>query len=614
MGFTIFGRLRGYLCEDCDEALEGVVIRFYETDVQDVADRVAADPKETAVFVELPDQTRAARLLAEATVAADGSYKAILPDSYNGQALDVDLYCANVPRQKPPKTLPEPIQLHLTTLQPRWRQTGDGAVAAYEYSVPARIWCGIRARLGAWVVCGTVTDCDSQAPIVGLVVKAFDVDWLQDDILGSDTTDSAGHYRIDYNAEDFRRTPFSPSFNLELFAGPDLYFQVETPSGAPVLVEPRSEGRTPARENSGPCKCVDLCVTGGPDGGVIPTIPMFTKVGSYRVDTSYGEFTAGGTTTAGDLAFTGNIPLIGIMPDPLSPDPIEYRFLVGGSPVLDTQMEPTIIGELQYFAWHATSSVWLVRSANFWANRPGTTVSIPQNGGPDLIVDVNTPVKPSGWIEAPRTNGLVPSGPGRFIPNGNLALLRTTSYTNEFFDLTATAPPVGAGDSVPAAQRSAAPTFSIAFEARNVGTVGLVGSGSLATIAFSNLKDKYTRHPYWAGGDVETTGVSSLGIAEMVTSGGCAELEDTIHVLYTAYHPYVGQPTIYFDGNPILPATMSPAVSGGEAVSVPGGDIVDISTLAKCAYIVWLSVPLRLTSGYGSLGWVVYDHIAFCKA
>jgi hypothetical protein len=614
VSFTIFGRLRGYLCDDCDEALEGVVVRFYATDAPDISDRAVADPKETAVFVDVADEARAARLLAEATVAADGSYRATFPESYEGRAVDVDLYCGNVPRWKPPKKVPEPIQLHLTTLQPRWRQTEEGAVAAYEYAVPARIWCGIRARLGAWVVCGTVTDCQSEAPIAGVVVKAFDADWLQDDALGSDTTDSAGHYRIDYNAEDFRRTPFSPNFNLELFAGPDLYFRVETSTGSPLLVEPRAEGRTPARENSGPCKCVHLCLTGGVVPDVIPTIPMFTKVGSYRIDPLDAHFTAAGTTTVGDLAFTGDIPLIGIMPDPLSPDAIEYRFLVDGTPFSDTQMGPTMIGELQYFAWNPIISAWVLRSVDFWANQPGAAVSIPQNAGPDLVIDVNAAVKAGGWIEAPRTDGLVPGGPGRFIPNGTLALLRTTSYTNEAFDMSASTPtPLDAGDSVPAAQRSTMPTFTIAFEARKLGTVALVGSDSLATIAFSNLQDTYTRHPYWAGSDVTTTGVASLGIAEMATSGGCAELGDTIHVLYTAYHPYVGQPTITFDGNPILPAAISPSVVGGEAVSQPGGDLVDISLLAKCAYILWLSVPLRLTGGYGWLGLVVQDHIAFCK-
>ena len=235
------------------------------------------------------------------------------------------------------------------------------------------------------------------------------------------------------------------------------------------------------------------------------------------------------------------------------------------------------------------------------------------NGGPDLAVRVNATVDAAGWIAAPRVNGLVPGGPGRFIPNGTLAHLDTTKYTDEEFDLTMASPPLQAGDSVPVAQRSTMPLFGITFEARKVTVHTSVGTNTLATIAFSNLTERYQRHPYWADETVTTVGVASLGIAEMATAGGCAEMGDTIHVLYTAYHPYVGQPSVYLEGNPILPPAITPSTTAGQAASASGGDIIDISLLAKCAYILWLDVPLRLTSGSGSLGLVLQDHIAFCK-
>lgn len=622
MTYTIQGRMCGYLCDDCSELLEGVTVRLYGSAANDVVGRAAADPKDT---MELLDEaavaSRAARLLGEATIGADGRFTLTLPDQgYDGGPFDIDLYCATVPHAKPPKRTPTPLQLHVTTLQPRWRETDGGYVAAFDYCVPARVWCAVRARLGAWTICGHVVVCETRQPIAGVTVKAFDVDWIQDDPLGDGITDAAGHFRIDYTVGDFTRTPFSPSINIELVGGPDLYFRVEGPGGTPLLVEPRSKGRTPGRQNVGPCTCVELCVTGDVPPQTVPTIPLFTKVGMYRIDPLFGEFTPAGTTTVGDQAFTGDIPLVGIMPDPLSPDAVEYRFLVAqlpgpSNPVDAAHLAATVIGELEYFAWDTVLSAWVVRSVDFWANNPGATVSIPQSGGPPLVVSVNTAVKPGGWIEAPRTNGLVPGGPGRFIPNGTLAMLHTTTYTDETFDLTVAAPPLPlqAGDSVPGPQRSAAPTFRVDFEARKVIGGAPVGSNTLAVIAFSNMTDTYTRHPYWAGGNATTVGVASLGIAEMVTNGGCAELGDTVHVLYTAYHPYAGQPTVYFDGNPILPAPLTPPVVGGQAVSAPGGDAVDISLLAKCAYILWLSVPLRLTHGYGSLGWILYDHIGFCK-
>ncbi|PZS28942.1 MAG: hypothetical protein DLM58_16320 [Pseudonocardiales bacterium] len=620
MSYIVRGRLCGYLCDDCDEPLAGSVVRFYSSEGDQTAARAAAQPKDTMILRASSDvEALAGRFVGEATVAPDGSYEAKMSAGYSGGELDVDIYCGSVPTSRPPKHKTEPVQFHVTTIAPAWREAEDVRVAAFEYCVPARIWCAIRARFGVWVICGHVLVCESKQPVAGVTVKAFDVDWLQDDMLGSAVTDAAGHFRIDYLAADFKRTPFSPLINIEWVSGPDLYFRVESAGGAPLLVEPASKGRTPGRENVGPCTCVELCLTGDVPS-TPPTIPMFTKVGVYRIDPIYGEFTPNGTTTSGDMAFTSTIPLVGIMPDPLSSDAIEYRFQIatlpaGPVPVDVSHIGATIIGELEFFAYDSVLSAWVVRSTDFWANNAGATVSIPQNGAPDLVVGVNTPVNADGWIAAPRVNSLVPGGQGRFIPNGTLAILDTTTYTDESFDLAVAAPPLPltAGDSVPAAQQSTMPLCAITFEARVVTVHTPVGTNTLAKIAFSNLLEKYDRHPYWAGGTTSTIGVGSLGIAEMASAGGCAEMGDSIHALYTAYHPYIGQPRIYLEGNPILPAEIDPVTASGQAVSAPGGDLIDITLLAKCAYILWLSVPLRLTSGYGSLGWHLEDHIAFCK-
>jgi hypothetical protein len=627
MGYVIRGRLCGYLCDECQEPLRGTTVRFYAAEGPDVIQRAVAGAKDTLAFVDAGGvDAKAGRLIAEATVGDDGSYTAVLADkAYEGGPLDVDLYCGTVPGLKPRRKPAPPVQLHVTTVQPQWRESQEqDRLASFDYCVPVRVWCQVRARFGAWAVCGKVTVCESGASVSGVTVKAFDADWSQDDALGSDVTDAAGHFRIDYAEEDFARTPFS-FISLELFPGPDLYFRVETAAGSPLLVEPSSKGRTPGRENVGHCTCVDLCLDGNVVVAPTPDIPMFTKVGQYRIDPADGEFTATGTTTVGDLAFTDDVPLVGILPAVWSPDAVEYRFLVAPLPggaaaeVTATKMQPTAIGELEFFKWNSTLSTWVTDSVDFWANRPGATVSIPQDVGPDLPVDVNTPVQPGGWIKAPRTNDLVPGGEGRFIPNGQLALLRTTEYTNEAFDLTGL--PLGAGDPVPAGQRSAAPTFAVAFEARKVVGHAGVGTNALPVIAFSNMTDTYVRHSYWgtpadpvtlAPVPVTTKGVGSLGVGELV-AGGCAEIGDEIHVLFTTYHPYAGQTQVWLEGNPILPPTVFPVSVAGECVSPPGGQVVDTTLLAKCAYILWLRMDLRLTRGYGSLGWTVEDHIAFCK-
>src|ERR1039458_9759842 len=79
------------------------------------------------------------------------------------------------------------------------------------------------------------TGCKTGAPLGNIRVRAFDVDWLQDDDLGSAVTDANGHFRIDYVSTDFKKDIFG--FNIELFGGPDIYFKVETLGGAPLLTE-----------------------------------------------------------------------------------------------------------------------------------------------------------------------------------------------------------------------------------------------------------------------------------------------------------------------------------------------------------------------------------------
>src|SRR4029077_2028707 len=124
--------------------------------------------------------------------------------------------------------------------------------------ISSRFWCHIRSLFDAWVICGRLTACVDGTPIWGATVKAFDVDWIQDDPLGSGVTDSDGHFRIDYNSDAFKVTPFSPWLNFEWVGGPDVYFTATLGTNV-ILNEPSSIGRSAGRENIGPCFCVDLC-------------------------------------------------------------------------------------------------------------------------------------------------------------------------------------------------------------------------------------------------------------------------------------------------------------------------------------------------------------------
>jgi hypothetical protein len=350
------------------------------------------------------------------------------------------------------------------------------------------------------------------------------------------------------------------------------------------------------------------------------TIPLFTKVGMYHVDPIFGDFQANGTTTAGHYAFSTTVNLNGILPDGSAPDPMQYRFTIankgGGptNPIKGPMIPPSIIGQLEYYYWNTLLSAWLIASTDFFVNNPGATVNIPQFGGGTLTVNVDSDPDADGWIDVPRQNNLTPGGVGRFIPTGLLARFDTTSVTNEAFDLTGI--PVNAGDAVPAAQHSVKPLFKINFEARNATTHAAISANSLDTIALSNTEYKYNRHPDWAGSTPTTPPVVSLDIKEM-QGGGCQPLGasgNTIHLLYTVYHPYLGSCSIQFVGPAPLPAVPVLTIpADGDVFSTSAGAAVDISMLVPCAYVVFLNANLNLTNGDVVLYGTFQDFVAFCR-
>lgn len=358
----------------------------------------------------------------------------------------------------------------------------------------------------------------------------------------------------------------------------------------------------------------------------LEVIPLFTKVGVYRVDPFWGDFTSSGTTTVGGDAFTSDIPLIGIIPNGDTLTPTEYRFLwekyplgSGPLPVTPAMIEDTIIGELEYYYYDGTGMIWVLTAADFYASNTPRTISIPQQFGLPLTVQVNTPISPDGWIAVPRLDALFHGGVGRFIggANNQLALLRTTTLTNEVFDLTPL--PLLAGDPVPPAQQSEKPQYKITFESRSAVThTGLISTNFRERIALSNTAYTYLLHPDWPSpaGPVTKTPVVSLDVVELKAGGGCNPLKvgSHLHVLFTAYHPYLGTCEVYVQGPGVPPpAPINPPISGlGEAQSPAGGEDIDISTLKPCAYVLWLATTLNLTQGYGKLGGEFDDLIAFC--
>ena len=342
MNFQFKGRLCGYLCTDCEEYLSDVKVRLYRNRPdQNVTGLSVADPNDTLMLLDdAAVNQKASLLIAETTTQADGSFTFQLgpEQKYEGGAFEIDVYCGTVPhRKESPNRPPRPVQFSITTLQPMWKRTDAGALAYWEYCIPARFWCDIRHRLGAWVICGHVVDCEKKTPVAGVTVKAFDRDWIQDDPLGTAVTDSSGHFRIDYLAIDFKRTPF-PGINIELFGGPDVYFQVES-GGSLLLDEPSSRGRDRDRQNIGPCFCVSLCVN---QPGQVKHA-WFTHVGDFDINSDI-DLTTGQTSHAAPVGmfdahggpgfafYDGlsgyGLKLIGDVPTthPSGGDPMRYRF------------------------------------------------------------------------------------------------------------------------------------------------------------------------------------------------------------------------------------------------------------------------------------------------
>jgi hypothetical protein len=315
--------------------------------------------------------------------------------------------------------------------------------------------------------------------------------------------------------------------------------------------------------------CYGFCIRICPPPGDVT--PLFTKVGCYLVGPPVSDFNANGTTTVGALAFTGTIPLIGLIPDGTAPDALQYRFTyqqVSPTPgvvtaITGAMVPPTIIGTLEYQYWDGLG--WALGSTPFYANNPGATVTIPQEFGPALTVPVDTDTDANGWIQIPRLNSNAATATGLFTPGGaqGLILLDTTKLTLETFDLT-TPTVLTAGETVPPADLSQKPVFQINFEAQTVSTSAPVSSNSLDAIALCNVTYKYLLHPDWPGPTPPVTSPMflSVDIAELESGGGCSELDDVIHVLYTAYHPYIGTCSVFLQG---------PGVSGMTAP--PGGSI-----------------------------------------
>lgn len=600
MNYLLRIRLCGRICDDCEEPLANTKVRLYQTENDDVAMLAATDPKNTfKKLTEAAVKKKSSRLLVEGTTDSDGRLDIEFPKDYNGEAFEVDIQVNRL--DKKDKT----IQFHLTTLAPTWHRTGNGYIAAWEHCLSHRIWCLILSLIGRWVICGRVVHCETQKPIGGVKVEAFDRDWLQDDSLGDAITDGNGVFKIDYTKADF-----SPGtwIDVELFGGPDLYFHVTHGAGVPLLIEPPSKGREPGRENVSNCFCVTLCLEDDIPSEKVEPPPVFTHVGGYnhqtQIDSAVG---ASGLTSGSGRTFFSTIRLNGALPKKYQGGQTEYRFEVrqvqadgtpiGGWSVVDiSQIGRTEIGELLKYAPTSPTDPNPIKSQPYTVNG---------NAG-ELEANVV-----GGWIRVPQESSVF--GPsGYFQPNGNQIRLNTkTLLAWSDVDLSG----LVTGDSSTSTGQPLVQNryFSIRMRVRKVGGVSSV-AGICQQIAINNsLYDNILRHPAWMPVNlVNALGVAMVDIQQLADGGGCVGIGNTLDVKFTAAHPSLGNVSIGMSG-PGGPYSFNlPAAVPGERFGTATPNGFTVSALDPCAYIVTLSVQLLLTTG-DSVPDNLVDQIAFCK-
>lgn len=272
MSYNLKGNIRAYYCGDCFDVFYRGKIRFYLPDSKAALTvNAVADAKDTFhQRTEEELQQLQNRFIGETETDENGNFSFVASGDkrYTGGALDIDFDCGNVPlniqliRQKlkpPPRG---PLQFHITTFQPMWKQDRDNQenlLAFWEYAIPYKFWCRILHLLGLYVICGHVRDCKEESNIAGVKVFAYDVDLIQDDYLGYGITDAAGNFKIYYTEADFSKTLLS-WLNVEWAAGPDLYFRIEAGDGTVLLNENRQRGHDRDRANATNCFCIDFCV------------------------------------------------------------------------------------------------------------------------------------------------------------------------------------------------------------------------------------------------------------------------------------------------------------------------------------------------------------------
>ncbi len=615
MAYVFRGRLCGYICSECPEDLANLTVRLYRNSAQqNVTALAVADPKDTfAILSDEQVKAKASSLIAETKTSENGSFTFELGDKqkYGGEAFEVDVYCGTVPRLKPGPRPPQPLQFSITTLQPAWRGSVEGGLTAiWDYCIPYRFWCAIRARFGAWTICGRLTSCQDGSAIPGATVSAFDVDWIQDDPLGSGVTDTTGRFRIDYVTADFTRTPFSPFINVECVSGPDIYFRAQLGSDV-ILDENRSVGRSPGRQNVGHCFCVELCTDKVTGGCGVSCQPHWQKVWDFDIHPDAGQIGsqfstegyAGGAAASyvfGDMNYKAGVLLRGNCPlvNPANTsNKLQYRFVIGeyswstfpDDPTTIPSVPPGSLGPVTQIRSTTVGYVFYIDANGFSSSADVNITS--------ADIDVNGWITPilGRVVSVDMHNGTfanVTVTDLNFLRTDELIVLNSSVITAAHAaKMPAGLPQTEAGRPLASNEKEPVRRYTLQFEVRDADAAGqpTIFIDKLSSIVLNN-----------------SSPILALDMEELFLNlcnplGGAT----TAHVLYTVDHPHLSSFSLAINNNitvvhSLVSASFPPAGfffrggnSGPHNGTFTGGLAVDVSADPPCAYRVNITWSTR---------------------
>lgn len=326
-----------------------------------------------------------------------------------------------------------------------------------------------------------------------------------------------------------------------------------------------------------------------------PPRPVFYRLGGYAFPAEV-DTTGSGLTLTESRAFHGTVRLNGsALQQSYDGGAPEYRFEAfingGWTPILPGQIAPTVIG-----SWTSITAP----AKDYVVNGDVTD--------PDIIA-----VQPDGdgWIQVPTPDDYW-TATGAFTSNGNFISVRTNSLVQP--TPVHDASTVSAGDAVPAAELGTDHIVGLRMRWRRVGTAvdGLV-VGEAAKVAIMNDRwNQVAKGGSWLGTRKNgRLGVISAGVDEI--GPGCLDVDDKLHVRYTAAHPHLGSVSLSVVGPvPVAltvtdDATATPDNRHGVATLTPPAQVSD---LPECTYLATLSASFLLTDGDNNPG-LEHDQVAF---